>query len=470
VKARDTVIAETPAARATSSKRGAPVDGRMDGRRVLSKVAMRGPLILALVYANMFALSNKRKIWPGALSGPVGREVSMESSVGGGGSRIFLGYPRADGTVGIRNYLLVLSVVGLTGPTARRIARNVAGAVVVTTPYGRCQVGEDAALHTRTLVGLGASPNVGAVLVIGADRATVDSIGDAIAVTGKPVERLSLQDVQEDAFELSVRGIRIAGQLAREISGYRREAVSAAKLFVAVECGLSDATSGLAANPLVGRASDWVVEQGGRVVIGETLEWLGAEEELRARAATPELGERIVAAVRRREVEVAALGIDLTGNNPGPENIRGGLTTIEEKSLGAIAKSGHRPFVDLVPMAAPCRRPGLHGMDALSFAPESMTGFVSAGANLVLFTTGAGNSLCSLLAPTIKISGNPKTSHRLREQIDFDAGGVVEGWSDLGDESEKLVELMLAVASGSLTLGEVFIEGDESFGRVGGSI
>ncbi len=178
----------------------------------------------------------------------------------------------------------------------------------------------------------------------------------------------------------------------------------------------------------------------------------------------------MVAAVLRREEEVARLGIDLTGNNPGPENIRGGLSTIEEKSLGAVAKAGTRLFDGFVPMAAPCPRPGLYGMDALSFAPESMTGFVAGGANVIMFTTGAGNSLCSLLAPTIKISGNPKASHRLSEQIDFDAGDILEGRADIDDEAGRLVDLLLSVASGTRTLGEIFMEGDEAFGRMGGSI
>jgi altronate dehydratase large subunit len=366
--------------------------------------------------------------------------------------------------------LLVLSTVGLTAPAARRIARNVADAVVVATPYGRCQVGEDADLHTRTLIGLGRNPNVGAVVVVGADRESVSAIADGVADGGNLVEAISLEDVQEDSLELSSRGIRLAGQLSRRISECRRVPVAASNLFVAVECGLSDATSGLVSNPLVGHLSDWVVDNGGRVVIGETLEWLGAESLLEARARAPEVGELIAAAVRRREAEVARLGVDLTGKNPGPENIRGGLSTIEEKSLGAIAKAGTRPFDGMIAMAAPCPRPGLYAMDSLSFAPESMTGFVASGANLILFTTGRGNSLCSALAPTIKISGNPKAASRLSEQIDFDASEVLRGSRDLEKEAGRLTELVLAVASGTRTLGEIFMEGDEAFGRTGGSI
>ena len=388
-----------------------------------------------------------------------------------GGEEYFLGFPRSDGSCGTRNHVLILSVAGLTGPAARRVARNVQGSLVVSSPYGRCQLGEDAALHRRTLIGIGRNPNVGAVVVIGADRPTVQDIVAEIAKSGKPVEGLSLQDVDEDSLELSMRGIRLAGQLVRAISAQRRTELPVARLFIGLECGLSDSTSGLVANPLAGHASDWLVDRGGRVVIGETLEWLGAETILAARAGSAELGERIVQAVRQREADIVKLGVDLTGNNPGPENILGGLSTIEEKALGAVTKAGSRQFRDLVPMSAACGAPGLYGMDATSFAPESMTGFVASGANILLFTTGRGNSLCSLITPTIKISANPSAATRLSStQIDFDASSVFKGLEHIEGAAEKLCRLIVEVASGTATCGEIFIEGDEAFARVGASI
>jgi altronate dehydratase large subunit len=382
----------------------------------------------------------------------------------------FMGYARADGRVGARNHVLVLSVVGLATPAARRIAGAVAGTLLVATPYGRGQFGEDKIVHERLLVGLGRNPNAAAVLVVGADRKTADRVAAAIAETGKPVDVVALDDVHEDALELSHRGVKRAAALVRAASRLRREACPASALFLGIECGHSDATSGLAANPTAGAAADRLVDAGGKVVFGETVEWLGAERLLARRAATPAVGAAIVAAVARREAAVAATGFDLTGNNPGEENIRGGLSTIEEKSLGAIAKGGTRPIAGVIAIAEEPRAAGLYVMDAPAFSPESLTGFAASGANLMLFTTGAGNSFCNALAPTLKISGRPDTVALLPHQIDFDASAALAGRREPGDLGGVLFELMLAVASGERTWGEILHEGDEAFARVGGSL
>ena len=175
-------------------------------------------------------------------------------------------------------------------------------------------------------------------------------------------------------------------------------------LRLGTECGHSDATSGLAANPLAGMVADRLVDAGGAAVFGETMEWLGAEHVLAERAATPAIGEAIVDAVARRERWAAESGEDLTGNNPGAENIRGGLSSIEEKSLGAIAKGGSRPVRGVVPHAAPIPGPGLWVMEGPAFSPPSVTGFVAGGCTMTMFTTGPGNSYCDALAPTVKVT------------------------------------------------------------------
>jgi altronate dehydratase large subunit len=215
---------------------------------------------------------------------------------------------------------------------------------------------------------------------------------------------------------------------------------------------------------------DRVVDAGGTAVFGETVEWLGAEQLLARRAATPAVGQAIVDAVARREAAVAATGFDLTGNNPGEENIRGGLSTIEEKSLGAIAKGGTRPIQGVLAIAEEPRRPGLYVMDAPAFSPESLTGFAASGANLMLFTTGAGNSFCNAIAPTLKISVRPDTVARLPHQIDFDGSAILAGAEEVVVAGGQLFELILAVASGERSWGEILDEGDETFIRVGGSL
>ena len=379
----------------------------------------------------------------------------------------FEGYARRDGSVGVRNHVLVMSMTGLTGPTARRIGRVVTGTKVIATPFGSGLMGEDADVQTRSLVAFGRHPNVGAVLVIGASPPKVREIADAIASSGKPVEALILDDCDHDAITMTERGIRIAARLVREASRQRRETFTLDRLNLALECGRSDPSSGLVANPLVGQVVDGVIGAGGRAVFGETIEWLGAEHLLIERASNASVATAIREAVQRREQLAIDAGLDLLGNNPGPTNIAGGLSTIEEKSLGAIAKGGSSPIRGVVSIAQPLPGPGLYVMDAPAYAPESVTGLVASGAQLALFTTGAGNSFVSGLAPTIKISANPVATARLREQLDFDASEVFASRETFVSAASRLTALMTDVASGALTWGEILDEGEDVVSRLG---
>lgn len=379
----------------------------------------------------------------------------------------FDGFRRADGSIGVRNHVLILSVTGLTGPSARRIGRAIPGARVVTTPYGSGLMGEDGSLQRRALSALGRHPNVAAVLVVGASPPLVVQVVDEIRQTGKPAEPLILDDCDHDAVTLTERGTRVAARLMREASRLRRTPVQLAELFIGMECGRSDPSSGLVANPLVGAVVDAIIASGGTAVFGETVEWLGAEHLLARRAATAQIAQAIQDAVTRREHAAVAAGMDLLGNNPGPTNVAAGLTTIEEKSLGGIAKGGHSPIRGVIGIAESPPGRGLYLMDAPAYAPESVTGLVAAGAQLVLFTTGVGNSFVSALAPTIKISGNPVASARLREQLDFDASPVFERREALEAAATRLQTLLLEVASGTLTWGEILDEGEEVISRLG---
>ena len=382
---------------------------------------------------------------------------------------VFLGFPRSTGRAGVRNYLLALSINGLTSPAARRIAAGLPGCRLVATPYGRGQYGADKASHQQQMIGLARNPNVGAVLIIGADRESVDHIASAIAADGKPIESVALDDVHEDSLALSDRGLRAGARLSHAISRIRRQPIPASDLLIGIECGHSDATSGIVTNPLAGAVANRLVDLGGTAMFGETVEWLGAEHVLAARAANADVAEAIRHAVLRREQEVAASGTDLLGNNPGHENIRGGISSIEEKSLGAIAKGGTRSVQSVLALAEAPANPGLHLMDGPSFSPESLTGFAAAGAQIMLFTTGPGNSFCNGLAPTIKISAHPDTVRRLPEQIDFDASAVLMGAARLEDEAARAFDLLLDTASGSATWGEILDETAEVFTRLGGS-
>lgn len=382
-------------------------------------------------------------------------------------SERFDAFRRADGRVGVRNHVLVMSVTGLTSPTARRIGRNVPGVRVITTPFGSGLMGEDAALQRRALTAFGSHPNVAAALVIGGTRPYVERIVEGIASTGKPVEALVLDDCGHDAVTMTERGTRIAARMMRDASRARRTTVDLRELCLGMECGRSDPSSGLVANPLVGTLVDAVIDAGGRAVFGETIEWLGAEHLLTERAANVDVANAIREAVLRRERTSVEAGLDLLGNNPGPTNIAAGLSTIEEKSLGAIAKGGRSTIRGVLATAQPIPGPGLYVMDAPAYAPESVGGLVAAGAQMVLFTTGVGNSFVSGIAPTIKISANPAATSRLREQLDFDASDVYERRATLAEATQRLLATVLEVASGTLTWGEILDEGEDVVSRLG---
>ncbi|MCE2878261.1 MAG: UxaA family hydrolase [Comamonadaceae bacterium] len=377
------------------------------------------------------------------------------------------GYHRADGSVGVRNDLLVLSIAGLTGPTARRVAAALPGSKCVTMPFGGGLIGEDAQAHLRSLIGFGLNPNVGAVLLIGSDTPKLQQISQAIAASKKPFAALCLDDCEHDALTLTDRAIRAGAQLRLEISRLRRQSAALSDLCVGLECGRSDPSSGMVANPLIGQVADRLEQAGAQVIFGETLEWLGAEHLLAQRASSTQVAQKLVAAVERREQLARSKGQDLLGNNPGPTNIAAGLSTIEEKSLGAIAKSGSAPIRGILALAQRPSGPGLYAMDASAYSPESLSGFVSAGAQMLLFSTGVGNSYVSLLAPTLKISANPRAARTLMQQLDFDASAVFEGRMSASNAADQLMHRLVDVASGTLTWGEVLGEGDEVVARLG---
>jgi altronate dehydratase large subunit len=340
----------------------------------------------------------------------------------------------------------------------------------VTSGYGRGQVTADAKLQFDTLAGLALNPNVAAVVVLAAGDDIVGEYVNVIAAAGKPVTGLSLPGAREDALTLVDAGMRAAARYVHAASCEPRVPCNLADLCIAVECGHSDATSGLVCNPLAGRIMEGVVAAGGRGMFSETVEWTGTEHLLAQRAATPDVAQRIVAAVAERERMVRASGGDIRAQNPGPQNKAGGITTIEEKALGAIAKGGRQTIRDVLRPTQRPPDPGMYLMDTPYFSPESITAMVASGAQIVLFTTGAGNSYSSLIAPTMKMSAHPATCARLTEQIDFPAAGVLAGTATLDELTTAGLGRVLEIAGGALTFGEIVGEGSEVVSRLGPSI
>ena len=342
----------------------------------------------------------------------------------------FLGFARASGPPGVRNHVLILSLSGLEAAAAHAVHRLVPETVLVSSTYGRGHIGADLLFQRWMMRAIATHPNVGACIVLGPDDKLVAEVGSALDDAERPWAGFSLQAVHEDRFALIDKAARAAVRLRRQVSKQQRTALPVSKLALAIECGHSDATSGLVSNPLVGDLSVWLVQSGGRALFSETLEWTGTGPILARRAATPDIGQAICRAIDARQSMALAAGHDPQANNPGPQNHAGGITTLEEKSLGAIAKGGDQPIMGLIGEGEPLPdAAGLYLMDTPCFSPESITSMIASGAQLACFTTGQGNPYGSSLVPTIKISANPQTTARLTEQIDFDASAVLDGRS-----------------------------------------
>jgi altronate dehydratase len=369
----------------------------------------------------------------------------------------FRGYRRRDGRVGARNHVLVLATVQCANAVVERIGREMPQVVAVTHDYGCAQIGDDLAQTRRVLEGFADHPNVGAVLLVGLGCETMpaDEMAKSLGARGVVCRRLSIQEEGGSRATLR-RGVAIAAELLGEAAQARREPAPISELIVGLECGGSDGWSGVTANPALGAAADRIVQAGGSVILSEVTEFIGAEHLLAARAATPEIARRIVEATLAREAEAMRMGVDMRGAQPGPGNMAGGLTTIEEKSLGAIAKGGSTPIRECVGYA---RRPSARGlvvMDTPGSDPESVTGMVAGGAQVVAFTTGRGSPTGCPIAPVIKVCSNSATYRRLAEDMDMDAGSIVEAGKSLADAGERILREIVAVAEGKQTAAEAW--------------
>ncbi len=369
----------------------------------------------------------------------------------------FWGYRRPDGTAGIRNHVAILAVMDNANGIVRHLAQLVKGTLALPVWYGRGQFGEDDAMFRRTQVGLASNPNIAAVLVVSLESVSARKVAEAIARTGKPVEAIAIQDAG-GTVDTIAQGMRVLARMVEAASEQRPEQVPLSELILGVECGGTDTTSGIASNPALGWVADQVVAQGGVVYLSETSEWMGAEVVLARRARNPQVEQAIFAAVRRIEEEARNRGVDIRGANPVPDNIRGGISSIEEKSLGAIIKGGTSEIQDVLPYAHRAEGKGLYLMDTAAPAAESMTGLAAGGAQVIIFTTGQMNIMGCPVAPTIKITGNPRTAQRLADNVDVDVSAMLTGES-LDAAGRRVFERMLSTASGRLTRAEIF--GDE---------
>ena len=378
----------------------------------------------------------------------------------------FQGFARPDGSVGIRNTVAVISVMDTCNPVTKRIADAVEGTTYLPGSFIRGQLGRDRAITLRATAGLCLNPNVYGTVVVGLEPKTTEELVALASATGKPVESVVIQSCGGTIGAVAA-GTRLAARMVREASRQRRSEHPASALRLAVECGGSDTTSGLASNPSIGMVSDALVAAGGSVIISETSEFFGAEHLFADRASDDGVRRKFVDAVETLEREIKAQGADLRGSNPTPDNIRGGLTTIEEKALGAMAKAGSTPLVSVVEYGEAPTGPGLHFMAAPAPAVESITGFAAAGCQLCLFSTGVGNPIGHPVMTIVKVSGNRNTIDTFSDNIDFDVTSVVETGEPITETGSRLLDYALSVASGEFTSSEILDVRESAISRFG---
>lgn len=368
-------------------------------------------------------------------------------------NKTFLGYRRPHGPAGVRNWIAVISVMDNCNPVTRAIAHAVSGTIPVTTLFVRGQFGADLDFALDALAGMGANPNIAGVLLVGLEESSTEEVARRLRPSGKPVERVHLQP--HGTIECVAQGTRRAARLVKMASQERRQPCPMSDLSIGVECGASDTTSGLSCNPAIGRVADRLVEAGGAVIISETSEFIGAEHLFAERAVDPVVKLEFLEAVRDMEDMAIQRGVNMRDDQPAPDNKRGGLTTVEEKALGAFAKSGSSPLVGVLRYGQAPARKGLHFMDAPSAAVENLTAFAIGGCQLICFGTGVGNPIGNMVVPTIKVSGNVNTLRTMPDNIDFDVSAIFESGARVADVGDSLYDYMAEVASGTRISSEI---------------
>jgi len=365
----------------------------------------------------------------------------------------FYGYERPDGKIGVRNHLLVIAPIDCSYEPAKKIAEQVEDAVAITQTYG---CGNDSML-VHNLAGTALNPNVAGVLIVGlgCETLTGEILMEKIKPSGKPVYNITIQE-EGGTLKTHEKGVRILQKMKQELAELKREPFPLNKLTLAVECGGSDATSGLAANPAVGVAADKLIEEGGSVMFGETQEMCGTQHVLAARAVNKEVADSIYKIIEDQEARQKAMGVDSRWMSKG--NIDGGLTTIEEKSLGAVRKGGTKPiqgvlYNDWERFDAPTKS-GLYLMDGPGWDVPSVTHMVASGAQIVCFTSGRGSTTGHAIAPVIKITGNPSTYEKMPDNMDINAGTILDGSESLNSVGQRIFNMIVQTANGRQTKAE----------------
>ena len=370
----------------------------------------------------------------------------------------FWGYKRTEGRAGIRNHVLILPTCACGSETARIVASQVRGAVNIIFNTGCSDVQANTDMSQKILTGFACNPNVYGVVIIGLGCETVPhaKLREKIkSQTCKPVVSFGIQE-EGGTLKTIEKAVRAARDLAAEASLQQKELCDISELLLGIECGGSDATSGIASNPAVGALSDKLVDLGASTLMSESIEWIGGEHVLAKRAATPELHNKIIKICADYEEHLKAAGQDCRAGQPTPGNKFGGLSTIDEKSLGCIRKGGTRPIVEVLNQAERPTKRGAIVMDTAGYDISSVTSMAAAGCNAIIFTTGRGTPTGNAIVPVFKVTANAQTFSWMEDNLDADLSGIISGALTIDAAGDLLLEKIFDVCNGRLTKAEAY--------------
>lgn len=368
----------------------------------------------------------------------------------------FMGFPRPDGKVGVRNYVGVMATIGCANEVVHGICHQIRGTVPITHEQGCLRVTSDLEMTQRTIISLGKNPNLAAILLVslGCESVFPEQIAEEIARSKKPVELIGIYKLG-GSIKAVAAGSEIAARMVSEASEISRQEFDASELIVATKCGASDSTSGLSSNLAVGAVADMLVQEGGTFLFGEVCDIMGSEQVVAKRAVNPEIGQKIIDMVNGLIDRSEAVGADVIGCQLTEGNKRGGLTTVAEKAVGATTKAGSTPILGFVEYGDVLTGKGLWVIPVPGHGFENLTGEAAAGAQVQLFTTGLGAPEGHPIMPTMKLTGNINTWNHLNTHMDVNVSSIIDGTETVEEAGKRLFEEVLKVASGKLTKAEI---------------
>ncbi len=370
----------------------------------------------------------------------------------------FMGYPRKEGRAGVRNHVLILPTCACASESCRIVASQVKGAVNIVFNTGCSDVAANTAMSQKVLTGFACNPNVYGVVIIGLGCETVphQALKEKIQkMTSKPVVSFGIQDEGGTLVTIE-KAVRAARDMAMLAALEQKVPCDISNLLLGIECGGSDATSGIACNPAVGELSDALVDLGASTMISESIEWIGAEHVLAKRAATPELHNAVIKICQDYEEHLKLANQDCRAGQPTPGNKAGGLSTLDEKSLGCIKKGGTRPIVEVLEQAVRPTKSGAIVMDTAGYDISSVTSMVAGGCNAVIFTTGRGTCTGNAIVPVLKVTANERTFKKMVDNMDIDLSPVMRGEKTIREAGREMLKDIQEICSGRLTKAEAY--------------